>query len=354
MSDDRPSFERFLAAVQRRVPDRVPLGENWVDQEVKDAFMGHPVRTLAEDVEFWMTAGYDFVPVDVDLWATPPIQQAIASPLTQTSALYQGGKSERAWVAEDAKVIASWEDYERFPWPKASDVDCSPLGKLSQHLPAGVKAVVTTGHIFTGAWQLMGFERFCTNLYDQPDLVMEVVRRLGVEAVALTKRILTYDAVGAVWLQDDIAYNSGVMIPPQWLRRLFFPWLAEIAQLSHTAGRPFLFHTDGKVDMVMEDIIDAGVDLLHPIEPKCMDIVAIKQKYGHRVALAGNLDLGYVLTLGTPDEVREAVKHLLRHVAPGGGFLLGSANSVTNYVPLSNFKAMIETTLERGRYPIAL
>ncbi len=121
----------------------------------------------------------------------------------------------------------------------------------------------------------------------------------------------------------------------------------------HAAGRPLLFHTDGLVTDLIPDIVAAGVDVLHPIEPKCVDIVAIKRAWGDRLALAGNLDLGYTLTLGSPAEVAKAVRYLVRNVAPGGGFLLGSANSVTNYVPLVNFKAMLETTIECGSYPIA-
>jgi uroporphyrinogen decarboxylase len=108
------------------------------------------------------------------------------------------------------------------------------------------------------------------------------------------------------------------------------------------------------LDLVVPDIIAAGIDALHPIEPKCMDIVKVKQQYGDRLALIGNLDLGYTLTRGTPEEVREAVLYLVKNVAPGGGFLLGSANSVTNYVPLKNYRAMLDATFEYGAYPINL
>lgn len=82
-----------------------------------------------------------------------------------------------------------------------------------------------------------------------------------------------------------------------------------------------------------------------------MDIVKVKAEYGDRLALIGNLDLGYTLTRGTPQEVRDEVRYLIKHVAQGGGFLLGSANSVTNYVPLENYRAMLEATSEYGNFP---
>jgi uroporphyrinogen decarboxylase len=96
------------------------------------------------------------------------------------------------------------------------------------------------------------------------------------------------------------------------------------------------------------------VDVLHPIEPKCMDIVAVKKEFGDRIALMGNVYLGYTLTRGTPAEVRAEVKFLIQNVAPGGGYLLSSANSITNYVPLENYQALLDATREYGRYPISI
>jgi uroporphyrinogen decarboxylase len=354
MPDTSPSFDRVLTALRREEPDRVPLGDIWVDQEVKDAFMGRPVKTLADDVAFWQTAGFDFIALDIDLWATPQIQGNIVRPLGDTAGLYEGNRPDRNWVASDAGVVATWDQARTFPWPKASDLDYTNFEKIDRMLPRGMMVVATFGHIFTAAWQLMGFETFCLTLYEDVGLVREVLTRIGEEVVALLERVVRFDAVGAVCFQDDIAYTSGLIIPPAQLRVLFFPWLKRIADVCHAAGRPLLFHSDGKVDEAIPDVIAAGVDALHPIEPKCMDIASVKRQYGDRLALVGNLDLGYTLTRGTPEEVRRAVKDLIRSVGPGGGFLLSSANSITNYVPLANFKAMLAANSEYGRYPIRL
>jgi uroporphyrinogen decarboxylase len=85
-----------------------------------------------------------------------------------------------------------------------------------------------------------------------------------------------------------------------------------------------------------------------------MDIVELKRQVGHRIALCGNIDLGYTLTRGTPAEVDAEVRERIRALAPGGGYVLGSSNSVPEYVPLENFNAMREACLRYGRYPIAL
>lgn len=352
MVNTTPSFDRFLTALHRKEPDRVPIAENWVAPEVKSSFLGRPINTLADDVSFWKAAGYDFFIMDSDLWATRQVQDRIITPLRNTANEYERPEVARNWVTPEGAVIKTWEDMERFDWPKAKDLDFSQYESIRSYLPPGMGVIVTFGHIFTMASQLMGFESFCLSLHDDIKMVKEIMARLGNETISLLERVLEFDSVNALWFQDDIAYTNGLMIAPQWLRELFFPWLTQIATICHARGRPLIFHSDGKLDEALPEIIAAGVDALHPIEPKCMDIVKVKRDYGDRLALIGNLDLGYTLTRGTPDEVREAVKYLIKYVAPGGGYMVGSANSITDYVPIENYKAMLEATFEFGRYPI--
>ena len=354
MDEPSPNFERVLAALHCEEPDRVPPAEIWVDQEVRDEFMGRPVRSIEDEVAFWKSAGFDFVALDNDLWSTPQIQGSLLSPVKDTAHIYTGGREDRGWVSEQAGILKSWEDVERFPWPRVEQLDFTSLERIGQHLPPNMKAIVTFGHIYTAAWQLMGFENFCVMLYEDLSMVKEIIRRIGEEVLRQTEKILTFNSVGAMCFQDDIAYASGPIISISMLRELFFPWLAEIASICHSRGRQLIYHTDGDATPLLPDMVAAGIDAFQAIEPKVMDIVAIKQAYGGRLALMGNLDLGYTLSRGTPQEVEAAVKYLLKNVAPGGGFLLGSCNSITNYVPLENFKTMMRTTLEYGRYPISL
>jgi uroporphyrinogen decarboxylase len=118
------------------------------------------------------------------------------------------------------------------------------------------------------------------------------------------------------------------------------------------SGRVNVFHSDGRLDSVLEDLLACGFDAIHPIEPKAMDIVQTKQKVAGRATLIGNIDLGYTLTRGTPAEVEAEVRERIRTVGPGGGYCLGSANSITSYVPLANFNAMREAAFRYGGYPI--
>jgi 5-methyltetrahydrofolate--homocysteine methyltransferase len=85
-----------------------------------------------------------------------------------------------------------------------------------------------------------------------------------------------------------------------------------------------------------------------------MDIDAVKKKWGQKLCLIGNLNLDSTLTLGTPDDVRAEVYERIRTIGPGGGYMVASSNSITDYVPLANMKALIDATFEFGQYPIQL
>ena len=110
-------------------------------------------------------------------------------------------------------------------------------------------------------------------------------------------------------------------------------------------------HTDGDVQPLIDDLVKIGLNALHPIEPKAMDINLLKKKYQNRLCLIGNIDMAGSLGRGTPDEVRQEVKERIRNVAPGGGYAVGSSNSVASYIPIENYRAMIEATFEYGQYP---
>src|SRR5512137_2532019 len=114
----QPSFERFLTAISRKEPDRLPVAENWVDPEVKRAFLGKPLVSLKDEVEFWNAAGYDFVALDTDLYADPGIQNRIVQMHANTAETYQTRRADRNWISSHATVIRTWDDVLQFPWPR--------------------------------------------------------------------------------------------------------------------------------------------------------------------------------------------------------------------------------------------
>jgi uroporphyrinogen decarboxylase len=115
-------------------------------------------------------------------------------------------------------------------------------------------------------------------------------------------------------------------------------------------------HSAGRLWQVLDDLISLGVNALHPIEAKAMDIYDLKRRYGQKLAIFGNVDLGYTLEdgQGTPEAVRAEVRKQIKELAPGGGYGLASGAGLTRYVKLENFLAMRETLYEYGTYPIGV
>jgi uroporphyrinogen decarboxylase len=198
----------------------------------------------------------------------------------------------------------------------------------------------------------MGLEGMSLSLADEPDLVPRMFEKVGKFQFRVFEKMLSFDCVGLVWHADDIAFSTALMVSPRILRRHLFPWYKEMNRITHEKGRLAVFHSDGALQQVLDDIVACGFDGLNPIEPKAMNINEIKKKYGAKVSLIGNIDLGYTLTRGTPEEVRSEVRQRIRDLAPGGGYAVASSNSVPEYVPLANFNAMREATFEYGKYPM--
>ena len=353
--------------------DGVPLLELGIAANVRERFLGRPIRGWADEVEFWTSAGYDYVPVAHGLHALLEpssslrmadgllrdpdhlIVRAISRMGLAVHERYQGYDDpghERVYANPHSGIITTMEELERFPWVTADDFCYDQLDRAAEHLPPGVKLIPVLGYVFAGIWQLMGFETFCFALKRQPELVARLFDEVGQLAYDMVDRISRHPAVGAIGHSDDIAYKTGLIIGPKYLRRYLFPWVERCAALSHERGLPFVFHSDGQLYPVIEDLIACGVDALHPIEPAAMDIGELKARYARRLCLCGNVDLDHPLTRGTPGEVKEAVRALLQSVAPGGGFAIGSGNSIAGWIPFENYQALRTASLEYGSYPI--
>ena len=348
-----PNFERFRKILLRKEePDYVPLGDISVHPILKAAILGRPVRTLEDDVAFWGKAGYDHVPLEQGFQLTDVIRKQSMHTIEANYAFETSEVQTRSWATEGKGLITTMKDFESFRWPDPDSLDYSAFEKVKSYLPPQVKVIAILGKIFTSVWWLMGLEGMSLSLVDEPSLVPKLFEKIGKFQFRVFENMLKFDSVGVVWHADDIAYSTQLMVSPKILRQHLFPWYKEMNRIAHEKGRLVVFHSDGKLYDVIEDIIDCGFDGLNPIEPKAMNINELKKKFGSRISLIGNIDLGYTLTRGTPEEVKAEVRQRIRDLAPGGGYAVASSNSVPEYVPLANFNAMREATFQYGKYPI--
>ena len=158
--------------------------------------------------------------------------------------------------------------------------------------------------------------------------------------------------IGAVALADDMGFNHSTMIAPELLRKYVFPWHKKIVELAHQYDLPILLHACGNLESVMDDLIDdVGIDAKQSFEDKIMPVTAAKRKYGGRIAILGGVDVHMLCTAGE-EELRAYVGNIIDVCAPGGGYAMGTGNTVANYIPLGNFQIMLDETRRKGIYPI--
>jgi uroporphyrinogen decarboxylase len=335
----QPDFIRLQRTLLHREAGLTPLIELGIDRSIKEKILGAPPGGIKDDIRFMQLMGYDFI----------KLQPRIQMDLNRKSTGPGSDAPDRAWSPQHQGIISSWESFESYRWPGKQDIDYSLFEQAKELLPDGMGIIGQYGDIFTNVWELMGFETFAMAIYEQPDLVAAIFEKTSELILSMFDTMADMDWVGALWYSDDIAYSSNLMVSPQFLRKHFFPLLAHIGQLAGKRNIPYIYHTDGVLWEVFDDIIDAGVTAIHPIEPKSMDIRKVKQTVGDRLCLCGGIEVD-LLARGKPEEVAEMTGRFLTEISAGGGYCAGSSNSIPEYVRVENYLAMLRTTHEFNQH----
>jgi uroporphyrinogen-III decarboxylase len=206
---------------------------------------------------------------------------------------------------------------------------------------------VTVCTIWETAWALRGYDRLLTDLVTDPDLadaILEIPYRYHLTAA---KRLVEM-GVDMIWIGDDVgAQHSMIISPRHWRRHLKPRMAAFIGELK--AINPKLrvaYHSDGNVLPIIPELIEIGLDVLNPIQPRCMDPADLKERYGDRLCFWGTVDEQETLPFGSPEDVRHEIGTRLQTVGRSGGLIIGPTHHVQLDTPLENFWAMVNTIAE--------
>jgi uroporphyrinogen decarboxylase len=336
------SRERVLAALARREPDRVPYCEIGVDRAVAGQLLG------------WDATAVPSLSVEYRPYQAPE-HKDIAAALHMDNICYEiwppvyahkvTGKDGRLYYADG--LIQSMADLSRvrFPDPHA-DALYAEAGQFVRQKGDYAACFVTRIGIFS-VMLSMGLERFCLALYDDRRLVERLLGMYCEWTAVVAERAcrLGFDVFVTT---DDLAFNIAPYFSPAVFHDLVLPYHRRVAE---KISLPWIMHTDGNVLPLIEDILSLGIAGLHPIEKRAMDIRAFKRDYGHRVCVLGNVDLN-TLGMGTPQQVEDEVRDLIRDLGPGGGYIVTSGNSLASYVQAENALALADAVQRYGRYPI--
>jgi uroporphyrinogen decarboxylase len=345
-----PDWEGLDACIRRRgTPARVHHIELFLDAEVEDAICERygvleGLDPDGEDFEFRRRIalqrflGYDYVRCSVD-GLNLPLKQYSAE---DTAALAREGG--RKYIDEHRGPITSWRFFESFAWPDLWQADTSALEWYEENLPEDM-CVIGSGsfaHFAEHLNWLMGYETLCISLFEQRDLVEAISGRLLELNRKIIELMLQFERVKFIWGSDDMGFRSGPLISPDDLRQYVLPGHRLMATMAHEADRPYLLHSCGKLEEIMPDLInDVRIDAKHSFEDTIEDVCDAKRSYGQSIALLGGLDVDF-LCRNDEAAVRERTRNILDACMPGGGYCLGTGNSVANYIPVDNYLAMVD------------
>lgn len=346
----RPDFTRFLAAIRRGEPDVVPFIELIVDDSVLEAFLEEPLvppsTPEGEVMETYLrnrlrclaALGFDHCEVSCNHGLSH------RSVTGEDTALYSHGS--RYWQDENRGAIETWEDFERYPWPRCDAIDYSIVELCERHLPEGMMLTAATGGgILENAMWIMGYVPFSYALFDDPGLVAAVFNRVGEILLAATETLASHEKIGAIFEGDDMGHKHGLLVSADVIREHVLPWHRKLAEAAHARGKPYILHACGNMAEIMDDLIDyCRIDAKHSFEDVITPVAEAKRRWGDRIAICGGVDVDK-LARWPEAELRAYVREVLEQCAPGGGYLLGSGNSVPNYIPAENFLAMLDEGL---------
>ncbi len=347
----KPDVHELIRVLKREVrPKRVHFIELFLDDEIKaiicdyfelarDISKSDPFYDLKCEIRIHEFLGYDVFRVALIHKDFFPLQSIHA---VDTTAIPGQHRGEREWTEEHDGPIGSWEEFERYPWPKVSDIDLSPLEWLEKNLPENMGCYDLTGHILEMITFLLGYETFCFKMVDEPDLVEALSQRVGEFYVDYTRTMCDFSCVPIAWGSDDMGFRSGTLASPDYLGKKVLPWHKKCAEVAHAKGRPYLLHNCGNLEKIMDVLIDdVGIDAKHSFEDSIMPVTEVYRKYGSRIAILGGIDVDF-LCRADENAIRKRVRETLDICMQGTGYCLGTGNTVANYIPIQNFLAMLD------------
>jgi uroporphyrinogen decarboxylase len=257
-------------------------------------------------------------------------------------------EGDRPYMTQALKTISSREDFERYPWPDLRFIDYSAFERAPSLLPEGMRVIGDSPGVFENVMWLLGYEGISYLLYDDPGLILDMFEEVGRRVLAYFDTIASFDCVGALRYGDDLGFKTQLLLPPEAFRKYLLPWHRRIVAAAHARGKPIILHSCGNLSAVIEEIICTGWDARHSFEDVIEPVWEAKQRYGSRIAHLGGFDMVKLPSMSV-DEVRAHTRFLIEKCAAGGGWALGSGNSIPEYVPVCNFIAMLDEGYAAGR-----
>jgi uroporphyrinogen decarboxylase len=343
-----------MTALSHQEPDRVPLFAFAVDPKFIKALGGGNALKTFERLEL------DCFPLPLQSWCGDlPLMASLTRDIPED---YQtGGGIFAGWDGVDEfgrvwrrgsyvdGVLKSREDLEKYIPPLRLEERTHPKAVEKYRRLYPDKCLAVNLHVgpFGLTMESMGFTHFFYTLYDDRDLIREILERRTDWFISVCRHARELGGELVV-MGDDVAFKGSTFVSPEDFRELALPCYIKITQALDI---PVIWHSDGFVEPLLEMAVEAGMAGMHALEPLAgNDLERIKKNFGDRLVLVGNVDCAEVLTSTNLDLVRKDVDSCLKAAKQGGGFLLDSSNSLHAGCTIEAVAEMYHYGKEAGSY----
>jgi uroporphyrinogen decarboxylase len=359
--------ERFLLALSRKQPDKVPICELVIDKPIirrmsellgiRPGLNAKEGRPSGERSEAHGRTDYVEVYCDVverlDLDAVfYPFSYGLRR-ISEDKARDKFGRvyrlSPHGEPLPAEPLVRDLSDAERFDMASQLDPeDFADLRYIVERFGKTRACCMPINDPYKESWRTAGgMQSLLLYFRTNPELVHRLLRATT-DFVLKAIDIAAEAGIDAFFMAGDFAHETGLFFSLNDYQEYFRDLYKEIVDHVHSRGRMIAKHSDGNVWQLLDEWMEAGFDGFHPIQPQCMDIKEVKEYVGKKMALIGNIDCRELLVMGSEEEVKEKVKETIEVAAPGGGYIISSSNSIHPGCKPENYIAMVEAANQYG------
>lgn len=356
--------ERVMTALEGGCPDRVPIVEPWINQSVLVRLAellgisspAGPIddQALEEERQEMMDVYCQVIEgLGLDASASRFLMgmSAISGNLVRNKYGTTYQLSEHGSPLPVSGPIKKSEDLAGYDMVSKLDPDdFNEVRQVVATCGPDLAHFVVVPCPFKIAWWLLrgGMQQLLMDFVRSPGFVHDLFR-VAVEFCKRAIELASEVAPGVtIILEGDIAAERDLIVSPAHYRKFIHPYYEELVTFSHRKGLKIVKHTDGNAWAILDDMVAAGFDAFHPVQPQCMDIKKVKNHLAGRMCIIGNIDCRNLLPYGTEEEVKASVRETIAIAAPGGGYIISSSNSIHPDVNPHNYLAMVEAARRYG------
>ncbi|MBE6541321.1 MAG: uroporphyrinogen decarboxylase [Ruminococcaceae bacterium] len=216
---------------------------------------------------------------------------------------------------------------------------------LKENTDAYVLVTIWGSH-FEKAYFARGIENFLADMAGDPEYAQSLLDMIIRKNLVMLENIVHTPGIDGILLGSDWGSQKDLLMSPESWREMIAPGEQREYDLIHEAGLDVWVHSCGDIRKILPDLTEMGVDVLNPIQPECMDIYELKDKYGDKITFWGGISTQRTLPNGTPEEVALETEKITSYLSKDGGYIISPSQEIQADVPFENLCAMIDTAMK--------